>query len=234
MASTFVIIHCSTLIQIIVIIAPPPNVAYPFIIDIGGYPQQIINFFIVIVRYIYTLSVTFHTNLLQGLFWLRYKKPDVIRPFKGAVVLFSVTVSTFYVFFFNSMAATCSTFPRRCYVLYVIIANWIVRPFLTLIVVIIAPFLEPANKVGDSPPLPYYLYAIFAPFRVCAISLSLTIQRYCLVGIAIMAFSVFYWAVWRIILPKLGRYKLVPEKERLEDGTVVTIVGVIFTHSKHC
>ena len=35
--------------QVIVIIAPPPNIAYPFILDIEGYPQQIINLFVVIV-----------------------------------------------------------------------------------------------------------------------------------------------------------------------------------------
>jgi hypothetical protein len=51
------------------------------------------------------------------------------------------------------------------------------------------------------------------------------VRRYCLVGIGIMFFGVFYWAVWRIVLPKLGNYKLVREKESLEDGTVVTIVG---------
>ncbi|THH13001.1 hypothetical protein EW146_g7170 [Bondarzewia mesenterica] len=34
--------------SVIVIIAPPPSVAYPFILDIEGYPQQVINFFIVI------------------------------------------------------------------------------------------------------------------------------------------------------------------------------------------
>ncbi len=49
----------------IVIIAPPPAVAYPFILNVEGYPQQIFNFFIVI-----------------GLFWLRYTKPNVHRPFK--------------------------------------------------------------------------------------------------------------------------------------------------------
>lgn len=35
--------------QVIVIIAPPPKIAYPFILDIEGYPQQIINLFVVIV-----------------------------------------------------------------------------------------------------------------------------------------------------------------------------------------
>ena len=51
--------------SIIVIIAPPPSVAYPFILDVEGYPQQIINFAIVV-----------------GLFWLRWTKPHVPRPFK--------------------------------------------------------------------------------------------------------------------------------------------------------
>ncbi|CDO71025.1 hypothetical protein BN946_scf184844.g29 [Trametes cinnabarina] len=51
--------------SVIVIIAPPPQVAYPFILDVEGYPGQIINFFIVI-----------------GLFWLRWRKPNVPRPFK--------------------------------------------------------------------------------------------------------------------------------------------------------
>ncbi|KAI0365763.1 amino acid transporter [Pilatotrama ljubarskyi] len=49
----------------IIIIAPPPNVAYPFIIDVEGYPSQIISLFIVI-----------------GIFWLRWHKPNLPRPFK--------------------------------------------------------------------------------------------------------------------------------------------------------
>jgi L-type amino acid transporter 9 len=47
-----------------------------------------------------------------------------------------------------------------------------------------------------------------------------------LAGIGVLLFGIFYWAVWRIILPKLGKYELVPVKETLEDGTVVTIVRV--------
>ncbi|OJA15856.1 hypothetical protein AZE42_12930, partial [Rhizopogon vesiculosus] len=35
--------------SVIIILGPPPAVAYPFILDVEGYPQQIINFFIVIV-----------------------------------------------------------------------------------------------------------------------------------------------------------------------------------------
>ncbi|KAF9528470.1 amino acid transporter [Crepidotus variabilis] len=135
--------------SIIVIIAPPPSVAYPFILDVEGYPQQIFNFFIVL-----------------GLFWLRWKKPHLARPFKIWL--------PFAVFF---LVAAC---------------------FL-----MIAPFLRPANGIGDTPPLPSYLY--------------------CLVGIAIMFTGVIYWAVWRIVLPKVFGYELVPNKEILNDGTVVNV-----------
>ncbi|KAI0353858.1 hypothetical protein OH77DRAFT_1522103 [Trametes cingulata] len=50
---------------VVIIIAPPPAVAYPFIVDVEGYPSQIINLFIVI-----------------GLLWLRWRKPHLPRPFK--------------------------------------------------------------------------------------------------------------------------------------------------------
>ena len=36
-------------VEAIVILAPPMNIVYPFILDIEGYPRQIINFFVVIV-----------------------------------------------------------------------------------------------------------------------------------------------------------------------------------------
>ncbi|KAF8816854.1 high affinity methionine permease [Phlegmacium glaucopus] len=135
--------------SLIIIIAPPAAVAYPFILDVEGYPQQIINFFIVV-----------------GLFWLRWKKPNVNRPFKIWLPL---------AFFFLAAA----------------------------VFLMIAPFLPPSNGVGDTPPLPYYLY--------------------CLVGIAIMLIGVLYWAVWRVILPKVFGYELVPNKVVLDDGTVVNV-----------
>jgi solute carrier family 7 (L-type amino acid transporter), member 9/15 len=71
--------------------------------------------------------------------------------------------------------------------------------------VLAAPFVRPANKVGDTPPLPYY--------------------RYCLVGISVMALGVLYWAVWRLVLPHIFGFRLAPRKEVLEDGTVVTLVS---------
>lgn len=36
--------------KVIVIIAPPAKVAYPFILDVAGYPEQIINLFVVLVH----------------------------------------------------------------------------------------------------------------------------------------------------------------------------------------
>ena len=71
--------------------------------------------------------------------------------------------------------------------------------------VLVAPFIRPANKVGDTPPLPYYLY--------------------CLIGIAAMLFGVLYWAVWQLMLPYMFKFRLVPMKEILEDGTVATVVS---------
>jgi len=75
------------------------------------------------------------------------------------------------------------------------------------ILVLVAPFIRPANRVGDTPPLPYYLY--------------------CFIGIAVIAFGVLYWAIWRLVLPYVFKLRLVPRKEVLEDGTVITLVGYL-------
>ncbi|KAI5115929.1 hypothetical protein M0805_009865 [Coniferiporia weirii] len=135
--------------SVIVILAPPPSVAYPFILDLEGYPSQIINLLIVL-----------------GLFYLRWEKPNAIRPFK---VWWPIAV------FFLAAA----------------------------VFLIVDPFLHPSNGVGDTPPLPYYLY--------------------CLVGIGVLLAGIGYWAVWRIVLPRVFHYELLPTKETLSDGTVVTV-----------
>ncbi|KAI0287365.1 amino acid transporter [Russula brevipes] len=141
------VVHLIT--TVIFILAPPLRVAFPFILDVSGYPGQIINLFVIL-----------------GLFYLRWKKPHLLRPFK---------VWLPFAFFF--LAAE--------------------------VFLIIAPFLRPANGVGDAPPLAYYLY--------------------CFVGIGVMAFGVLYWAVWKLVLPYVFKFRLVPRKEVLEDGTVVTL-----------
>ncbi|KAK7535397.1 high affinity methionine permease [Phyllosticta citribraziliensis] len=67
---------------------------------------------------------------------------------------------------------------------------------------LIAPFLRPPGGKGDTS-LPYWLYPI--------------------VGISILVLSVVYWAVWRKLLPWLGKYRLEPVHEKLTDGTRVIV-----------
>ncbi|KAL4063007.1 amino acid/polyamine transporter I [Scleroderma yunnanense] len=134
----------------IAIIAPPMKVAFPFILDVQGYPIQFVNLFIV-----------------TGLFWLRWSKPHHPRPFKEVwwpAAVFYLASSVF---------------------------------------LLVAPLLPPINGVGDTPPLPYYLY--------------------CVVGAGILLVGPVYWAGWRIVLPRIFGYTLVPRKETLKDGTVVTV-----------
>ncbi|KAJ2971829.1 hypothetical protein NQ176_g7506 [Zarea fungicola] len=68
---------------------------------------------------------------------------------------------------------------------------------------LVAPFLRPPGGKGDTPPLPYWLY--------------------CVVGIAVLVVSVFYWFVWWVAAPKIGKYELVPRNEPLSDGTNVVV-----------
>lgn len=69
---------------------------------------------------------------------------------------------------------------------------------------LVAPFLRPPGGIGDTPPLPYYLY--------------------CLVGIGAVALGALYWAAWRIFLPRVLGIELAPRKDVLKDGTVVSVV----------
>ena len=43
-----------------------------------------------------------------------------------------------------------------------------------------------------------------------------------------MMFGVLYWAIWKVVLPYVFKFRLVPRKEVLEDGTVVTLVSSTF------
>ncbi|KAJ5578803.1 uncharacterized protein N7459_007767 [Penicillium hispanicum] len=67
---------------------------------------------------------------------------------------------------------------------------------------LVAPFIRPPGGKGDTS-LPYWLTSV--------------------VGIAIMLAGVVYWAIWRIALPAIGRYTLVPQHEVLSDGTRVIV-----------
>lgn len=79
------------------------------------------------------------------------------------------------------------------------------RPKLTPFPVVVFPYVPPADGVGDTPPLAYYLS--------------------CLIGIVVLMSGGFYWAVWKLVLPYVFKFRLVPRKEVLEDGTVVTLVS---------
>ncbi|KAI0104190.1 methionine permease [Nemania sp. FL0031] len=52
--------------SVLVIVLPPTNEVYSFILEVEGYPGQIYGFAITV-----------------GLIWLRYKRPDLKRPFKA-------------------------------------------------------------------------------------------------------------------------------------------------------
>ena len=152
--------------QVIIIIAPPAAVAYPFILDVEGYPQQIINFFVVCVSVIFTIFF-FQRNStvsMQGLFWMRWKKPNIHRPFKG--------MSTYLLHLFSQNNNLCqsgcpllsSSSPQPYFVSLLQQSMFSSSLFCVrfplqscLKLVIIAPFLRPSNHVGDTPPLPYFL-----------------------------------------------------------------------------
>jgi hypothetical protein len=67
---------------------------------------------------------------------------------------------------------------------------------------LVAPFIRPPGGKGDTS-LPYWLASV--------------------VGIIILFAGVVYWAFWQVILPRLGKYKLVPKHEILSDGTTVVV-----------
>ncbi|KAI0660290.1 amino acid transporter [Cubamyces menziesii] len=136
------------LISAIVILAPPLAVAYPFILDVETYPEEIVSFLVVV-----------------GLLWLRWRRPHLPRPIK--------VWWPFAVFF---LAST--------------------------VFLLVTPFLRPENGVGDTPPLPYYLY--------------------CLVSIGVVAGGILYWAIWHVV-PQWFGYEYVLRKETLSDGTVVMV-----------
>lgn len=42
------------------------------------------------------------------------------------------------------------------------------------------------------------------------------------VSLGILSAGALYWSVWAKLLPRLGKYELVPKPEVLQDGTEVT------------
>ncbi|KAI5310290.1 hypothetical protein KEM55_008955 [Ascosphaera atra] len=86
-------------------------------------------------------------------------------------------------------------------------ASWPVAVFFLLsnIYLTISPFIPPASKeqnVYDK--LPYYLH--------------------CVVAFAMFALGLLYWAVWAVIMPRLGGYELQTEEVVAADGSARTVV----------
>lgn len=74
---------------------------------------------------------------------------------------------------------------------------------------LVAPFVRPPGGKGDTS-LPYWLSSV--------------------VGIVVLVLGIVYWAVWRKILPLIGRYHLTPEHQTLADGTTVVVYKQVKTH----
>ena len=49
-----------------------------------------------------------------------------------------------------------------------------------------------------------------------------------------MTVGLIYWAIWRIVLPKIFGYELVQKKVVLDDGTVVNVVRLSFIVFSQC
>ena len=75
------------------------------------------------------------------------------------------------------------------------------------VLVIIAPFLPPANVIGDTPPLPYYLsvYSFILTLETTLFTPFVFGIRYCLVAIDIIVWGIIYWPVSSqcVVLPKI-------------------------------
>lgn len=116
-----------------------------------------------------------------------------LEGYPGSVINFLVVAGLFYLRWSDAKAH------RPFKVWWPIAAFYMVGQAFQLV----APFLRPPGGVGDTPPLPYWLY--------------------CVVGIAVLAVSVVYWFVWWVAAPKIGGYKLQPSNEPLQDGTNVVV-----------
>jgi amino acid transporter len=116
-----------------------------------------------------------------------------LEGYPGSVINFLVVLGLFYLRWTQPNLAR----PFRCW--WPIAAFFMVGQAFQLV----APFLRPPGGVGDTPPLPYWLYAV--------------------VGIVILVASVVYWFLWWVAAPAIGKYRLEPRHEQLKDGTAVVV-----------
>lgn len=116
-----------------------------------------------------------------------------LEGYPSSVIYFLVVVGLFW------LRYTAPDMPRPFKVWWPVAAFFLAAQVFQLVV----PFLRPPGGIGDTPPLPYWLYLV--------------------VSIGILVASVLYWVVWWVVLPAIGRYKLVPSHTKLKDGTAVVV-----------
>lgn len=83
---------------------------------------------------------------------------------------------------------------------------------------LVAPFVRPPGGKGKLEYVDRVVKIILIDF-VGDTSLPYWLSS--VVGIVILLLGVVYWAIWRKVLPAIGKYHLVPEHEVLSDGTTV-------------
>lgn len=64
---------------------------------------------------------------------------------------------------------------------------------------VVVPFIPPLDKTSTT--YPYYVFPV--------------------VGVGVLLFGGVYWLFWKKVLPRLGGYKVVAEREVLENGAEV-------------
>lgn len=63
----------------------------------------------------------------------------------------------------------------------------------------IVPFIPPLDK--NSTTYPYYIFPV--------------------VGVGVLLLGGVYWVFWKVVLPRIGGYRVVAEREVLEGGAEV-------------
>ncbi|KAF9265694.1 high-affinity methionine permease [Marasmius fiardii PR-910] len=87
-------------------------------------------------------------------------------------------------------------------------ASWPVVVFFLLsnLFLVAAPLVPPSGS-GPYESLPYWLHVV--------------------VGFGMLALGALYWVIWAMVLPKIGRYKLVRQREVANDGLTRNVIRKI-------
>ena len=128
----------------------------------------------------------------------------ILISFASLLLLYSVSFS----FYTLSLTSIITTISRHCAISSA--CQWYWR-YTSDTLLSVSPHIHRCTPLT----LVFIFFIFFKLFMI----------RYCLVAIAIMILGVIFWAVWRVVLPKIFRYELVPKKVVLKEGTVVVVVN---------